>query len=199
MSEHIPNILVADDDPDLRRIMIDYLMDCGYRVWSASDGEQVLALARENSIDFALLDVVMPKISGVELIVPLRLIHPGVIIILLTAYGTIPQAVEALRLGAFDYLEKPLQLERMQEIIERAWGARGGYVQMLKNLTPREQEIIELLTEGKTNGEISDILCISMYTVTTHVHNILTKLNVENRIQAALLWRRYGGSQEIST
>ncbi len=186
-------ILIADDDPDARTILTDSLTHRGYEVWAACDGQQALALAKAHPVDVALLDVVMPGLSDVELISPLRSLQPGIVIILLTAYGAIPQAVEAIKLGAFDYLEKPLQPKRVRAAIERAWAARQASVLTLGDLTRREREVARLLAEGKTNAEIAEALCISVYTAGKHVRNILTKLKAENRVQVALLWSRYVG------
>lgn len=107
MFDYTVRILIADDDADTRSILVDYLTHCGYEAWGASDGEQALAVAQTHVVDVVLLDVVMPGLSGMELIPRLRALLPDVVIILLTAYGTVPQAVEAMREGAFDYLEKP--------------------------------------------------------------------------------------------
>ncbi len=193
MFDYTLRILIADDDADTRSILVDYLTHCGYEAWEASDGEQALALAQAQVVDIVLLDVVMPGLSGMELIPRLRALLPEVVIILLTAYGTIPQAIEAMRQGAFDYLEKPLQLKQIRAVVERAWRTKQTQATMLSGLTRREREVMQLLAEGKTDAEIAGALRISVYTASTHVRNILTKLNVENRMQAAMLWNRRMG------
>ena len=189
MTESTLGILIAEDDADLRAIVSDYLSHCGYEVWAARDGEQALALAQGHAVDIALVDVVMPGLSGIELIPQLQALQPGIAIILMTAYGTVPQAVEAMRLGAFEYLEKPLQLQHMREVVERA--AKEKQTAILGSLTQREQEVLQLLAEGKTDVEIAETLHLSKYTIGTHVRNILTKLNIENRVQAAVRWDRW--------
>ncbi len=77
---------------------------------------------------------------------------PDVTIILLTAYGTISQAVEAMRLGAFDYLEKPVGLQQLRAMVERAWQMKQAQAEVLENLTHREREVTQLLAEGKTEN-----------------------------------------------
>lgn len=193
MLDRALRILIADDDTDTRSILVDYLAHCGYEVWAAGDGEQALALAQTQAVDIVLLDVVMPGLSGVELMPRLRALLPEVVIILLTAYGTIPQAVEAMRLGVFDYLEKPVELQQIRAVIERAWQEEQTQAEVMKSLTDREREVMQLLADGKTDAEIAEALCLSTSTANTHVHNILTKLNVKNRTQAAALWPRHTG------
>jgi len=195
MPDDALRVLIADDDIDIRTILTDYLTHCDYEVWAASDGEQALALAEAHSVDVALLDVVMPGPSGVELIPQLQSLQPGIVVILLTAYGTVPEAVEAMRLGAFDYLEKQMQPKQMRAVMERAWAARQAQVQVLRNLTRREQDVLQLLAEGKTDIEIAEALCISLRTANTHVCHILNKMGVENRVQAAVLWNRCAGEK----
>jgi len=184
------HILIADDDPDARTILTDYLTHCGYEVWTASDGQEALALAQSQTVDIALLDVRMPKLSGVDLIPRLKDLWPEIAIILLTAHAIVSQAVEAIRLGAFDYLEKPIALSRLRELVKHAWQIRQPQIKPGQHLTQREREVLQLLTEGRTDAEIADTLHLSKYTASTHVRNILTKLDVENRVQAALVWDR---------
>lgn len=186
-------ILIADDDAHTRSILVDYLAHCGYEVWAAGNGEQALALAQAQAVDIVLLDVVMPGLSGMELILRLQALLPEVVIVLLTAYGTIPQAVEAMRPGAFDYLEKPVELQQLRAVIERAWQEKQTQAEVMRSLTDREREVMQLLAEGKTDGEIAEALCLSASTVNTHVHHILAKLNVKNRTEAVAVWLRHTG------
>jgi DNA-binding NarL/FixJ family response regulator len=193
MADYVLRVLVAEDDLDARTLMMDYLTHCGHTVWTACDGEEALACAEAHPLDVALLDVVMPGPSGMELIPQLQALRPGIIIILLTAYATIPQAVEAIQLGAFDYLEKPIQPKQVCAVVERAWGARHAQVQALQSLTDREREVLCLLAEGKSDADIAEIMSISARTVNAHMRKIFGKLGVENRVQAAILWNRYTG------
>ncbi len=193
MSDYTLRILIADDDADTRFILVDYLTHCGYEAWGASGGEQALAVAQAQVVDIVLLDVVMPGLSGVELIPRLRALLPDVVIILLTAYGTVPQAVEAMREGAFDCLEKPVELKQIRAVVERAGRAKQTQAKTLSSLTEREREVMQLLAEGKTDAEIAEALRLSVSTVNTHVHHILTKLNIKNRVEAVTVWLHHTG------
>lgn len=190
MTDDLPNILIADDDADLCAIVSDYLGYHGCHVLVAGDGQQAVTLAEAHAIDIAILDVVMRELSGVDLIPKLKELWPEIAIILLTAYATVSQAVEAIQLGAFDYLEKPIGLPRLHALVTRAWQIRQAQGAPVDQLTQREREVLQLLAEGKSDTEIARTLCLSPYTASTHVRNILAKLDVENRMQAALMWDR---------
>jgi two-component system, NarL family, response regulator LiaR len=187
----LPTILIIDDDDDIRLTLVDYLTYCGHKVWEASDGDQALALAQTETAEIVLLDVVMPSLSGMELIPQLQMLLPGAAIILLTAYGSIPQAVEAMRLGVFNYLEKPLHLQQVQAVIEQAWKAKQALDKAFEDLTNRELEVLRLLATGKTDLEIAEALCLSVHTVNTHTRKVFLKLEVNNRTRAATAWNRY--------
>jgi DNA-binding NarL/FixJ family response regulator len=191
MADNMPGVLIADDDADFRAIASDYLNYHGFRVLVAGNGGQAVTLAEAHAIDIAILDVVMPELSGVDLIPRLKEFWPDVVIILLTAYATVSQAVETIQLGAFDYLEKPIPLPRLHELVKRAWQIKQVQGAPLNQLSLREREVLQRLAEGRSDPEIAQALCLSPYTVNTHVRNILTKLNVENRLQAALVWDRW--------
>jgi DNA-binding NarL/FixJ family response regulator len=193
MSDSIARILIIDDDPDDMVILTDDLADCGYEVWTASDGEHALAQAQAWPVDIALLDVRLPRLTGIELIPQLQALLPEVMIILLTNYATISQAVEVMQLGAFDYLEKPVDPQQLRSVVTRAWQSRQVQAEVVDDLTRREQAVMRLLAEGRTDSEIAGALQISAQTASTHVRNILSKLNVDNRVQAAVCWVRHVG------
>jgi DNA-binding NarL/FixJ family response regulator len=189
----VPHILIADDDADVRSILADFLTHRGCEVREARDGEVAFALAQTQPADIALLDVVMPGLSGIELIPHLQSLWPGCVVILLTAYGTVPQAVEAIRQGAFDYLEKPVELKQIQAVVERAWKMKRARVQALETLTKREREVLSLLAHGKTDAEIAEALRLSAHTVNSHTRKIFAKLNVNKRTEAVTVWLRSTG------
>lgn len=191
MPDEVLAFLIAEDDPDLLSIVSDYVRHCGHTVWSVSDGQQALALAAIHDIDIALLDVVMPGLSGVDLIPRLHELQPGITIVLMTAYATVSQAVAAMRLGALDYLEKPFDLRQLSAVVERTVQQQRAQGKAWETLSHREREVLGLLAEGKSDTEIAQTLDLSKYTVSTHVRSILTKLNIENRVQAAVRWDRW--------
>jgi DNA-binding NtrC family response regulator len=148
-------VLVVDDDRAFRELVVDILRAEGYRLLEAADGETALRLAAGEGVDVVLSDQRMPGISGIELTRRLRAGSEAPAVVLMTAYGTIPQAVEAVRLGAVDYLTKPLEspeaLRRlMRDLLARRHrrppspGRRGDAAPTDEFLT-RDPRVLELL------------------------------------------------------
>jgi two-component system NtrC family response regulator len=113
-------LLVVDDEENLLRVTQLRLEQAGYEVSTATGGEQALALLAERPFDLVLTDLRMPGLSGVELLGRIRESWPEAIVVLMTAYGTVESAVEAMKLGAFDYVIKPVHAEALRMMVERA-------------------------------------------------------------------------------
>src|SRR5213078_4792135 len=114
------SILVVDDEKPQRDILQEILTSAGYDVTSAASGEAALKFAKDRSFDLALTDLKMTGMDGIELLQHLLALDSSIIVILLTAHGSIESAKEALRSGAFDYLEKPYDKKALLETINRA-------------------------------------------------------------------------------
>ncbi len=113
-------ILVAEDERNLREGIAEAFRDAGHEVVEAEDGEQALEEVRAQLFDLVITDYRMPGIDGLELLRRIRMINDQVAVIMITAYGTVEGAVEAMRLGAYDYIQKPFQLEELELKAERA-------------------------------------------------------------------------------
>ena len=113
-------ILIVDDERTLARAVKLFLTECGYEAEVASDGEQALEMLESLRPDVVFADVRLPGMSGIELLRRIREFDPAIPVIMMTAYGTIEGAVEAVKLGAFDYLKKPVDLEELKLLADRA-------------------------------------------------------------------------------
>ncbi|MDW8051975.1 MAG: sigma-54 dependent transcriptional regulator [Armatimonadota bacterium] len=113
-------ILVVDDELNIRRVLERAFTKEGYQVLTAEGGHQALRLLEEHPCNLMLTDVVMPDMTGLELLKRARQKHPHLQVILMTAYGTIPTAVEAMRAGAYDFLTKPLDFEVLRKVVRNA-------------------------------------------------------------------------------
>jgi two-component system NtrC family response regulator len=113
-------ILVADDDASLRRVTALQLEKVGYAVSEAADGDAALGMARKSQFDLVLSDLVMEGFTGLELLERLRAEQPGVPVVIFTAFGTVENAVTAMRAGAWDYITTPVHPEGLQIIVGRA-------------------------------------------------------------------------------
>ena len=113
-------ILVVDDEENLRRVTQLKLHQAGYEAMTACDGAQALELLPRNPQDLVITDLKMPGMSGMELLRKIREEYPEVIVIVVTAFGTVESAVEAMKLGAFDYIIKPVNADALKLVVSRA-------------------------------------------------------------------------------
>lgn len=120
MSQKAERILIVDDDQENRELLTEALSPKGYAVVTASSGEEACQRAEEQEFGLVVSDIQMGAISGIELLKWFRKQFPDVPIVLLTAFGSVETAIEAMKHGAFDYLTKPVNLNEMYVIVERA-------------------------------------------------------------------------------
>ena len=113
------SILVIDDEDAQRNILMGYLEKKGFSIYSASSGNEGIKLVKNNLIDIVLSDYKMPDKTGIEVLEEVKKINPEISFVILTAYGTIENAVKAMRLGAFDYISKPVDLDELDLMIEK--------------------------------------------------------------------------------
>ncbi len=113
-------ILVVDDDQAHRLMLVTLLEEWGYHIHEALNGMEALEFIRHSPADLVLMDMRMPRMDGIEAAREIHRYNPAVPIVIMTAYSSIPSAVEALKSGAFDYLTKPLDFEELRLVMERA-------------------------------------------------------------------------------
>jgi DNA-binding NtrC family response regulator len=113
-------ILVVDDDASLRRVLQVQLEQEGYAVASAASAQQTLSMLQVQPYDLVISDLKMPGVSGLELLRQIRLQYPEAIVLILTAFGTVETAVEAMKSGAYDYLTKPVHPDELSLVVGRA-------------------------------------------------------------------------------
>ena len=137
--ESIPNappqpktLLIADDEPNIRRVLQAIFVKDGYEVHTAENGVKALEWASANPVHLLITDLIMPDMNGVELIRKVKGRHPEAVAIVITAYATIKTCVDAMRYGASDYITKPFDMDEIRAVVKRAVaraaesGAAGG-------------------------------------------------------------------------
>ena len=146
-------ILIVDDEPDTILILQDRLEMEGYEVATATDGGEALELIDQDQPDLVLLDIQMPHLDGIETLTHLHEKYPGLLVLMLTAHGTIQRAVEATKRGAYDFLEKPFQPEYITQKVDQALdhqrivehSARDELIHSYEEIVGESPPILEVL------------------------------------------------------
>ena len=204
------SVLIVDDQELVRqgiRAFLDALEDIDV-VAEAASGKEAIELAKQHVPDVVLMDLIMPEMDGVETTVLLKGVSPRSRIIILTSHHDDEHIFPALRNGALSYILKNIKPHELAEAIRKAAKSEATLnpkvaARLVKEmhgpkfdpnpfteLTDREMQILKLIADGQANATIADNLSISEKTVKGHVSNILSKLQLNDRTQAAVLaWR----------
>jgi len=138
------SILVIDDEEVIGNLLTDFLSERGYSVTYANDPQKGLNLTREKGFDIFIVDLKMPHIDGVEVMKSIKSLHPDSVIIVQTGYGSLETAQEALRIGAYDYITKPFDIEKLAFTVARAYSFRRLALENKELLRRLENDKIEL-------------------------------------------------------
>jgi NarL family two-component system response regulator LiaR len=197
-------IVIVDDHPVVRQ-GLRFLLEQQAEIQVVGEGEnseQALKLIEEHLPDVLLLDLLMPKMDGITAVREIKRVAPSVQIIILTSYFEDDQIFSVIKAGALSYLLKDTRSQELVAAVQAA--ARGESVihpqvaarilremqqpsqVLLNELTPRELEVVTRIAHGRSNHEIAVELMIGEQTVKTHVSNILSKLHLADRTQAAI-------------
>lgn len=214
-------VLIADDHAIVRQGLRSILeSEEGIEViGEAIDGEDAVAKVADMLPDVVLMDISMPKLTGVQAVWRIAQNTPSAKVIILTNYDDDDLIYESTKAGAVGYLMKDVPPERLTQAIRAA--AEGYFLispkvgrrmmdeftrtsesrlklaeDLTATLTAREKEVLELITKGHSNKEIADILFIAEKTVKTHISNILSKLHVTNRSQAICYVMQKGATKD---
>jgi DNA-binding NtrC family response regulator len=153
------SILIVDDEDAQRNILKGYLEKKGYKIFSASSGTAGINVVQNNLIDIVLSDFKMPDKTGLEVLDEVKKINPEISFVILTAYGTIEDAVKAMRLGAFDYISKPVDLDELDLMIERVIENNNlrSEIQILKNQLKEKFKIDSFISHSPKMEEVLSI------------------------------------------
>lgn len=181
-------VAVVDDDPTVREAFCLMLSPLSICVRSYVNAREFIDDPRSRECDCLLLDVRMPEVSGLDL--QRRLIETGwqIPVIFITGHGEVAMAVEAMRLGAVDFLQKPVNLQQLLDSVQRTLGhskerrrqrrATDVAAARVACLTPREREVFELVIKGQRSKDIAAALRLGTKTIEEYRGNILRKMRV---------------------
>ena len=184
-------VYIVDDDVSVRDALAMLLGAHGYRTMIFGDAEGLQrAYSRDLRRTCVLIDIRMPGMDGLALQQWLLQAGSALPVIIMTGHGNVEAAREAFRAHAVDFLEKPINHQRLLAAIEEAIAQRtesqalaernAAFVERLQSLTPREREVMELVVAGRHNREIADLLSISPRTVEVHKTRVMQKLKADS-------------------
>ena len=188
MTNH--NVYVVDDDQAVRDSLRWLIESVGLHVKTFSNGQELLENVNESEISCLVLDVRMPGISGLDLQQRLKNMNAKIPVIIVTGHADVPMAIQAMKAGAFDFIEKPysdqLLLERIQCAIEQddcfkqQQAVNNEINERIDSLTPREREVMGLVVGGHSNKSIAKELGVSIKTVEVHRGNLMSKMKASS-------------------
>jgi NarL family two-component system response regulator LiaR len=206
------SILLVDDHEVVRRGVRAYLDTIAEFdvIGESSSGEEAIRMVTEHIPDIVLMDLIMPGMDGIETTRQIKKISPRTQVVVLTSYHEDAHIFPALKAGAISYILKDMKMDKLVDALHKAVqgevtlhprvaarvlqnirGDNGEDKQLFTDLTERELDVLKLIASGMSNSQIAEDLVITENTVKGHVSNILSKLHLMDRTQAAVYaWQR---------
>ncbi len=200
-----PTLIIADDHPLLLKGLYDFLLEKKYNILDkASDGISAYNLILKHDPDIAILDIEMPKLTGIEIAKKCKTNNISTKIILITLHREKDLFYQAQELNIFGYILKDFAIEEIQSCLDSVSNGvpyfspkikslltkKSESNNLLTNLTPSEIKILKLIAKDKTNKEIAEMLFISVRTVEKHRSNIIIKLSLSPKTNSLLIWAK---------
>ena len=177
------HIFFLDDEPTVREVVRETLEDSNFKVSCFGNPIECLAWLRSKKCDLLIIDLKMPEKDGIELLMDVQHLAPWVPVLMITGYGDIPTAVKAMKAGAVDFIEKPLEkknfVQKIKVILKKNVSTHPNFG---TSLTRTEKKILQLVIDGKSNKEIANVLHRSARTIEVHRAHIMHKLGVDNLV-----------------
>ncbi|MDP2992973.1 MAG: sigma 54-interacting transcriptional regulator, partial [Deltaproteobacteria bacterium] len=154
------SILIVDDDPNVRLALFEALARNNHKIVLAEDGQAAVKVIDKTPLDLIITDLKMPKLDGMDVLLEAKKRFPDLPVVMLTGYGTIENAVETMKKGAFDYILKPCSVEVLEHVVERALGTRRG-AHIMKGQPASENRMPPAPTLVTRNARMQGILDIA--------------------------------------
>lgn len=153
------SILIIDDEDTQRNILSGYLKKKGFRIFSASSGEEGIGIVKNNPVDIILSDYKMPGKTGLGVLEEVKQINPEISFVILTAFGTVENAVKAMQLGAYDYISKPVDLTELDLLIDRIIETRNlrSEIKLLKEQLKEKYNITSIISNSPMMEEVLSV------------------------------------------
>lgn len=180
------HVFVLDDEPTVREILRRLLQKSGMKVTCFSDAATCLASLRCRSCNLLITDLKMPETDGIELLTEVRHLAPWVPVLLISGYGDIPTAVNAMKAGAVDFIEKPLDKTALIRTVRSILQRTSCFDPGIDNpLTQAETRVLSYVIDGKSSKEIARLLHRSTRTIEGHRSHLMRKLRAQGLLDLA--------------
>ena len=177
------HIFFLDDEPTVREVVKETLEDSNFKVSCFGNPIECLARLRSKKCDLLITDLKMPEKDGIELLTDVQQMAPWVPVLMITGYGDIPTAVKAMKAGAADFIEKPLDKKNFVRKIKSILKDNvSTHPDLGTSLTRTEKRVLQLVIDGKCNKEIANLLHRSARTIEVHRAHLMHKLGVNNLV-----------------
>lgn len=174
-------IFFVDDEPKIQELVGDTLKKAGFRVSCFASAVDCLEKLRTDRCDLLITDVKLPGMGGLELLAEVKRFFPSLSVVVITGYGDIPMAVRAMKAGAVDFIEKPLEKQTLLSAVKFAIEPITTTDPLLRRgFTRAEMRVLRLILDGKSNKEAAYLLHRSISTIEVHRKHIMRKLGVDN-------------------
>lgn len=173
-------VFIVDDEPRLLAVLAESVMTLGRPVQTFSSAHACLEAIQNGPCSLLISDVSMPEMDGLQLMTKVRAFKPLLPIIMVTGFGNVPLAVRALKDGALDFVEKPIDETTFLPKVEKALKRTANAHIDIQTLTDAERRILLLVGEGRSNKDIAEIVGRSVRTVENHRFRLMNKLQVDN-------------------
>jgi two-component system response regulator FixJ len=176
-------VYVVDDEPMVRTVLLKTLQRTGMTVRGFGSADECLACLNVEKCDLLITDVKMPGKDGIELLMEVKRRQPWLPVVVVTGFGDVPMAVRAMRAGATDFIEKPLDRDAFLDVVHAALTGGPQGRQQDYGLTRTERRILFYVLEGLNNREIADRLHRSHRTVEVHRGHLMKKMGANNIVE----------------
>jgi FixJ family two-component response regulator len=192
------HIFVVDDDECIRKVACTILESAHYDCTSFPDGESCLKHLEPRKCDLLITDVKMPGMSGIEVLTKALHLAPWLPVIVMTSYADVPMSVQALKAGAYDFIEKPLETKEFLGVVGMALRQTELESPLIgKSLTKTERIVLRLILQGMCNRRVAYVLQRSERTIEVHRGHVMQKLGVDNIVDLVkrATFMGFGGDQ----
>ncbi len=177
-------VVFVDNEPKVRMVVRKTLERVGIDVHCFASAEECLARFESTPCDLLITDVRMPGKDGIELLLEVKKQSPWLPVLVVTGFGDVPMAVRALKGGAADFIEKPLDRDAFLKTVRSLLESQSGQdASINRSLTKTEKRVLLLILEGKNNREIASILHRSPRTIEVHRSHVMHKMGANNIVE----------------